>query len=540
MPKDVNTDDVPNNITGTLGSNLPPSTPSDPWHLAYSEIKSMTVKLRSMSQRMSQLDKIEKDVGSLKNQIEGISAKTKSLESALQNHSTDITSVKSSLSDITSDIKQQDASLEKLWAFTEEVASNTNQRVCKIKHAIQDNIDKIAQIGDVKAIINKEVTEQIRDNINKEVSAQIQIALQAFKQEFKKECVKQMRRCTHATKNELYNIINRNTHNFAYKNLQDQAFFNRHNLIIWGIREHKRNSAFKQATNFFNSKLNLPNLSIDVAYRLGKPPLQGSSYNRPIVVKFARIADRNTVWKKRNDIPQQGKAKSIFIQADLQILYRVLNAAQKTNQYQTAEVKNYKLYLDGSEYSAWELEEFPTPLWPSTLATKVSDNALVFYSKYSALSNHHPAPFEVRGWSYANTEQFLAYKRAKLSGQKSIIQKALRAQDPVEAKSILISLRSDHQEEWNQEVSTIALEGLQAKFRQNQALGNYLRSTSPLTLGEASTNPRWGTGLALQDDNAIDKSKWNKQGNLLGRLLLRVTNPTRRYLSNKNNYIKPK
>lgn len=119
-------------------------------------------------------------------------------------------------------------------------------------------------------------------------------------------------------------------------------------------------------------------------------------------------------------------------------------------------------------------------------------------------------------------EQFLAYKRAKLSGQKPLIQKALQAQDPVEAKSILNTLRADHYEEWKKEAPAIALEGLQAKFKQNPALAEYLRNTTPLTLGEASTNQVWGVGLTLVNENALDKSKWNKQGNLLGRSLMKV------------------
>lgn len=225
------------------------------------------------------------------------------------------------------------------------------------------------------------------------------------------------------------------------------------------------------------------------------------------MVKFSKISDRrNTVWKKRNIVSQQGRGPTIRIQADipkqlredLQILYRVLNAAQKTNQYQSIEVKNYRLYLDGAEYFAWELEELPVSLRPSTLATRISDSVLIFYSKHTVLSNHHPAPFEVRGRSYVNMEQYLAYKRAKLSGQNLLIQKALRAQDPVEAKSILKALRSDHQDEWKKEVSQIALEGLQAKFRQNPALGEYLRGTAPLILGEASTNAQWGIGFTLE------------------------------------------
>lgn len=418
--------------THSSDHNQPHSLASSPWQLVYSEMKSMRLEMTSMSKRLSQLDKIERDVGSLKSQIDGISSKTRDLERALKDHSTDIDSLKTSLSETTSKINDYDSSIEKLWAYTDEIASKADQRVRELKEAVQENIDRIGQIGDVKATIKKEVEFQIKE------------VLQVFKQEFKKECGEQIRRSSQSTKNELHQSINRTAHYFAYKSLQDQAFFNRHNLVIRGIQEHETDSAFSQAANFFKTSLNLSRISIDVAYRLGKPPSQGSSYVRPIVVKFSKISDRNTVWKKRNVIPQQGRGKTIRIQADipkqlredLHILYRVHNAAQKTNQYQSIEVKNYRLYLDGAEFFAWELEELPVSLRPSTLATRVSNNALVFYSKHSALSNHHPSPFEVRGRSFANMEQYLAYKKAKLSGQKTLIQKALLAQDPVEAKSV--------------------------------------------------------------------------------------------------------
>lgn len=75
-----------------------------------------------------------------------------------------------------------------------------------------------------------------------------------------------------------------------------------------------------------------------------------------------------------------------------------------------------------------------------------------------------------------------------MSGQKNLVDRALLAEDPVEAKAILNILKEDHREDWKKEVSTIATEGLQAKFQQNHSLGEYLRSTAPLTLGEASKN----------------------------------------------------
>lgn len=495
------------------GFNLPPSTPEDPWHLAYTE-------LRAMGKRMAQLDKIERDVTSLKTQMETVSKRTEQLENVVRNHTSDINSVKSDIAGIKSSIEKQNESVEQLWNYAEELAAKTDQRVRELKQAIQENINKIGQFANIKKDIRNEVATMIRDSP------------QIIKNELKKELGEQVRKHSQATKDDVNNILNRHAHDIAYKGLQDQAYFNRHNLVLLGVKEHDQDSAYSQASNFFRSDLKLSNLSIDVAYRMGKQPAQGSSYSRPILVKFAKISNRNSVWKKRKDVPRGEHSNSIRIQADLpkqlredlQILYRVQRAALKSPQYQTAEVKNYKLYLDGEDFSAWELEELPLFLRPSTLATRRSDDTVVFYSKHSPLSNHHPSPFEVRGRSYANMEQYLAYKKAKLSGQKIFINKALLAQDPVEAKSILNALKMDHPEEWKKELSTIATEGLQAKFRQNASLGEYLRSTAPLTLGEASKNPKWGVGFTLEEEDVLNKSKWNKEGNLLGRLLMKVRN----------------
>lgn len=516
---------------------LPPSKPADPWHLTYNE-------MRAMSQRMAKLDKIEKNVDTLKTQMTEVVTRTRDLEGAVKNHATDINTIKS-------ETAKQDTSIKDLWTFSNDVASKADQRVRELKEAIQENINKLERIGDVKGQIKEQIdahltefAQSIKEEIIKEIRQEFNDMLKKSSQEARKDIKEnvikevrqefsdQIKRNSQTSKKEIHDAINSNAHYCQYTRLQDQASNNRLNLVLLGIRENDRESAYSQASAFFKSSLKLKNISIDVAYRVGQPPAQGSPYNRPIIVRFSYIADRNTVWKKRNNIPQDGQGRSIRIQADLpkqlredlQILYRVQKAATKIPQYQTAEVKNYKLYLNGEEFFAWELEHLPLPLRPSSLATRKAEGVLVFYSKYSALSNHHYAPFQVRGRSYANMEQFLAYKKAKLSGQQMLINKALLAQDPVEAKAVLNILKNDHCEEWEKEVSAIATEGLHAKFSQNAALGEYLRNTAPLTLGEASRNSRWGVGFTLDNEEVTDKSKWSKQGNLLGRLLMKVRN----------------
>lgn len=469
---------------------------------------------------MDKLDKIEKDVAALKVQMGAVSGKIHDLENTTQSHSTDIDSIKSTISETKSTLEGKCESLERLWSFAQETATKADQRIKEIKEAIQENIDKIGQF------------DAFKKNFQKEISMRIKQGTDTILNDIRKELTDQIMKSAQATKSDIQGMINRNAHDIAYKALQDQAYFNRHNLVLLGIKEHEQDSAFTQASNFFNKYLKLSNLSMDIAYRVGTPPAPDSSYTRPIIVKFSRLSDRNSIWKKRNDFSREGQVKFVRIQADLpkqlredlQILYRVQRAALKSDKYQTAEVKNYKLYLDGEDFSAWELESLPFSFRPSTLATRNDDHTLVFYSKHSPLSNHHPSPFEVRGRSYATMEQFLAYKKAKLSGNKILINRALLAVDPVEAKVILNTLRSDHQEEWKKGISDLAMEGLQAKFRQNKPLADFLCSTGNRTLGEASKNQQWGVGFTLDDNEVLDKSKWNKQGNLLGRLLMKIRN----------------
>lgn len=98
----------------------------------------------------------------------------------------------------------------------------------------------------------------------------------------------------------------------------------------------------------------------------------------------------------------------------------------------------------------------------------------------------------------------------------------MEASDPLVAISILNSLKRDHSQEWDKRVEKILLLGLREKFKQNPKLLKYLGDTKPLTLGEASKDPKWGIGFSLEEKEVLDTSKWIPTGNLLGCILMRV------------------
>lgn len=254
-----------------------------------------------------------------------------------------------------------------------------------------------------------------------------------------------------------------------------------------------------------------------------KPPQQGSAYARPILAKFADISIRNAVWRRRKEVKQDNDGNSPRILADLPkqlrddlyIMYKIVNAASNYYNLSSAEVRDYKILLNGEEFAPCDLEDLPEEIRPSTISTKYSDTTLVFFTRYTCLSNHFPSKFEIDGQVFTSMEHLLALKRAHLPEDQQIIQRATNIRDPSEAKAILNHLKAYHTQEWKDKAPSLALQGLRAKFKQNTDMADYLCSTQPLFLGEASNDPVWGTGL-------LDQTKWIKSGNLLGRTLMKI------------------
>lgn len=98
----------------------------------------------------------------------------------------------------------------------------------------------------------------------------------------------------------------------------------------------------------------------------------------------------------------------------------------------------------------------------------------------------------------------------------------MESQDPADHKVILNTLRSYQPEVWIERAKEYILQATRAKFDQNEHLADFLIETHPMQIGEASKNNIWGIGLTLDATDAFDPSKWNLQGNLLGRTLEKV------------------
>lgn len=496
-----------------LNGDTPPAPP-DPLQFIYNELREM----RAGIVKIAKLDSIEATTSNFSKQLQTMVDRTEALETSVSTNTTKISSLEQEIKVLKEVVSKQGKIISSVQAIKEDSIKATNE-IKVLQEIIHKQGKIISSVQTVKEDFTK-TSKEVIDNMNDLVETQRE-QVETFNES--------ARKLKAETISEADRKVAELSKSIDYKSLQDKASRNRNNLIILGLKEHATSSTYSVVKAFFKNTLKLSRLSVDVAYRLGSPPPEGSDYIRPILVTFPFIADRNAVWKRRNDVSKKDKDR-IRIQADLpkqlrediQLLYRVARAASKIPQYRSAIVREYALVLNGNEYSAQKLETLPQPLRPSSLAIAKSDETLAFFSKHCELSNHYPSLFTLNGNTFHNVEQYLAFKRAEMSDDLSMVERALHTSDPVSAKSILNLLHHDHEREWNMQREGIAMEGLRAKFGQNKRLQSFLLGTGNLQLGEASQNKCWGVGLNLEDPNILDTTKWLDSGNLLGKLLMNV------------------
>ena len=65
---------------------------------------------------------------------------------------------------------------------------------------------------------------------------------------------------------------------------------------------------------------------------------------------------------------------------------------------------------------------------------------------------------------------------------------------------------------WANDGYSLCLDGIQAKFHQNNDLLMMLKSMAPKTTIEASMDKLWGTGISLRDHQALNPKKWCNRG----------------------------
>lgn len=138
------------------------------------------------------------------------------------------------------------------------------------------------------------------------------------------------------------------------------------------------------------------------------------------------------------------------------------------------------------------------------------------------LSQWWPVSFVVDELTYASAEHYMMWRKAMLFGDQRTAARILAAPHPGAAKNLGRGVADFDQGVWEAERFGIVVDGNRAKFGQHSGLRAFLLATGDRVLVEASpVDPVWGIGMARDDPDAGDPSRWRGL-NLLGYALMRV------------------
>ena len=311
------------------------------------------------------------------------------------------------------------------------------------------------------------------------------------------------------------------------KLLRVEIFSRKNNLKFLNINSDQRTNAPEDCEAIILDKcagygIQLEPRDLERAHRMG----HSLKKNRPIIVKFSNFRDKMIVLKEKQRFQADGitivEDFPIEIQARRRVFTPILKAVYSSGGQNMARLVSDKLLLNGKLYGVDDLDDLPEELKPTNLSTVSHGGITAFFTKYSALSNHHRCTFVAGGTTFSSVEQYLMFHKALKFNDIALSQKIMATDDPVEAKSLGKKVTNFNFQAWKEVRDRYMKSGLKAKFEQNIILRESLKATDDSVIVEANpADTYWGAGLSLNNQNIWDITKWKGQ-NKLGKLLSEV------------------
>lgn len=156
---------------------------------------------------------------------------------------------------------------------------------------------------------------------------------------------------------------------------------------------------------------------------------------------------------------------------------------------------------------------------------KITDKHVLFWGDWP--SNWHPAEIKVKDENnneirFSNTEQYFMWVKAKTFGDDEMAEQIrIKGKNPKVAKDLGRMVRNYDDKVWNEKRYEVMVKANKYKYSQNEGLKKKLLHETLRDKGFVEASPYdtiWGIGLAKQNADADDESKWRGQ-NLLGKAL---------------------
>ena len=186
------------------------------------------------------------------------------------------------------------------------------------------------------------------------------------------------------------------------------------------------------------------------------------------------------------------------------------------------------LVITGTRYGIDEINKLPEAIAAYKSVQKTDDHTLAFHGEFGPFSNFHPCHFTINQQPFHCTEQFLQYQKALMFGDSVTANQILQCENAFEAKRLGYHINGFNMKRWANNRYNLCLDGIRAKFQQNNNLIMMLKSNTPKTIVEAKTDKLWGTGIGLHDHQTLNPEKWYSKG-LMSTMLMEIQDELRIY-----------
>lgn len=235
-------------------------------------------------------------------------------------------------------------------------------------------------------------------------------------------------------------------------------------------------------------------------------------------------------------IPRRREFRIDDITYPLQIFYQGQNSSElnQTNQTATSQTRRY-CGMCGEEDHVTTACKHKSPVCftckkpdhatrecPNNDGAKLGEKSLVFYNARCPLSNWSTEyPFTANSKEYICVEQYIQEEKCYMFGDSRTAKLVMDETDPRQMRELTKHVRNYIHHDWMDNMESVIYKGMRAKFTDPQASGakDYLLCTTDRTIGEATRNTTWGTGLHMSDSGATDPNKWIG-ANLTGLMLM--------------------
>ena len=203
----------------------------------------------------------------------------------------------------------------------------------------------------------------------------------------------------------------------------------------------------------------------------------------------------------------------------------ILRAARQNPKYKgLCRMEDDVLVINSTRYTKDNLHKLPKNIDRYHSTSKRNKDVIGFFGELNPFSNFHEVTIEVDGMTFHSTEQWIQYQKAKLFGDNETGEKIMKTTRAIECKRLSYDIEDYDEEEWKGNIEKLCYRGIKAKFTQHDWLKKLLLETGQKCIVECAPNTIWGTGVALSDKEALNKNKWNGEGEigLMGMMLMKI------------------